>query len=54
MTAVRHFDRFAAVPGNDEIVAMAPAAIYSCLAGDTSTGLAIDNELADRARVRRK
>jgi hypothetical protein len=47
MTAARHFDRFAAVPGHDEIVAMAPAAIYSCLVKDTSTGVAIDRELAD-------
>ena len=46
MTAARHFDRFAAVPGHDEIVAMAPAAIYSCLVKDTSTGVAIDRELA--------
>jgi hypothetical protein len=47
VTAARHFDRFAAVPGHDEIVAMAPAAIYSCLAKDTDTAVAIDNELAD-------
>ena len=32
MTAARHFDKYAAVPGHDEIVAMAPAAIYSCQA----------------------
>ena len=47
MTAARHFDRFTAVPGHDEIVAMAPAAIYSCLVKDTSTGVAIGSELAD-------
>lgn len=40
------FNRFAAVPGHDEIMATAPAAIYSCLARDTSTGVAIDDELA--------
>jgi hypothetical protein len=33
------------VPGHDEIVAMAPAAMYSCLV--TSTAVAIDSELAD-------
>jgi|SRR5271165_1615983 len=47
MTAARHFDQYAAVPGHDEIVAMAPAAIYSCLAGDSYTQVAIDQELAD-------
>jgi len=47
MTAARHFDKYAAVPGHDEIVAMAPAAIYSCLAGDSYTQVAIDQELAD-------
>jgi hypothetical protein len=31
MTAARHSDQYTAVPGHDEIVAMAPAAIYSCL-----------------------
>ena len=46
MTAARHFDRFAAVPGHDEIVAMAPAAIYSCLTRDDDTAVAIGNELA--------
>jgi hypothetical protein len=46
VTAARHFDRFAAVPGHDEIVAMAPAAIYSCLARDDDTAIAIGNELA--------
>jgi hypothetical protein len=46
MIAARHFDRFAAVPGHNEIVAMAPAAIYSCLVKDTSIGVAIDRELA--------
>ena len=49
MTAAKHFDRFAAVPGHDEIVAMAPAAIYSCLARDDDTAVAIGNELADMA-----
>ncbi len=53
MTAARHFDRFAAVPGHDEIAAMAPAAIYSCLARDNS-GVAIGSELADMGRRRRK
>ena len=38
MTAARNFDRFAAVPGHDEIVAMAPAVTYSCLVKDTSIG----------------
>lgn len=47
MTAARHFDRFAAVLRHHEIVAMAPAAIYSCLARDTSAGVAIGGELAD-------
>ena len=47
MTAARHFDQYAAVPGHDEIVAMAPAAIYSCLVGDSYTQVAIDQELAD-------
>ena len=46
MTAARHFDRFAAVPGHDEIVAMAPAAIYSCLTRDDDTAVAIGDELA--------
>jgi hypothetical protein len=51
MTAARHFDQYAAVPGHDEIVAMAPAAIYSCLGrGFLYTQVAIDRELADRAR----
>jgi hypothetical protein len=49
VTAARHFDRFAAVPGHDEIVAMAPAAIYSCLARDDDTAVAIGNELAAMA-----
>jgi hypothetical protein len=47
MTTARHFDRFAAVAGHDEIVAMAPAAIYSCLVKDTSAGVALDRELAE-------
>ena len=47
MTAARHFDQYAAVPGHDEIVAMAPAAVYSCLVGDSYTQVAIDQELAD-------
>ena len=47
MTATRHFDQHAAIPGHDEIVAMAPAAIYSCLVGDSYTQVAIDHELAD-------
>ena len=47
MTAARHFDQYAAVPGHDEIVAMAPAAIYWCLVGDSYTQVAIDQELAD-------
>jgi hypothetical protein len=47
MTAARHFDCFAAVPGHDEIAAMAPAAIYSVLAKDTDTNVAIGEELAD-------
>jgi hypothetical protein len=47
ITAARHFDQYAAVPGHDEIVAMAPAAIYSCLVGDSYTQVAIDHELAD-------
>jgi hypothetical protein len=47
MTTARHFDQYAAVPGHDEIVAMAPAAIYSCLVGDSYTQVAIDQELAD-------
>jgi len=47
MTAARHFDRFAAVPGHDEIAPMAPAAIYSVLAKDTDTNVAIGQELAD-------
>jgi hypothetical protein len=46
LTAARHFDRFAAVPGHDEIAAMAPAAIYSCLTRDDDTAVAIGNELA--------
>jgi hypothetical protein len=46
VTAARHFDRFAAVPGHDEIVAMAPAAIYSCLTRDDDTAVAIGDELA--------
>ena len=46
MTAARHFDQYAAVPGHNEIVAMAPAAIYSCLAKDDDTAVAIGNELA--------
>ena len=46
MTAARHFDQYAAVPGHDEIVAMAPVAIYSCLVGDPYTQVAIDQELA--------
>jgi hypothetical protein len=46
MTAARHFDQYAAVPGHDEIVAMAPAAIYSCLVGDSYTQVAVDRELA--------
>ena len=45
MTAARHFDHYAAVPGHDEIVAMAPAAIYSCLVSDSYTQVAIDREL---------
>jgi hypothetical protein len=47
MTAARHFDNYAAILGHDEIVAMAPAAIYSCLAADSDTQVAIDHELAD-------
>jgi alkylhydroperoxidase/carboxymuconolactone decarboxylase family protein YurZ len=47
MTAARHFDQYAAIPGHDEIVAMAPAAVYSCLAGDSYTQVAIDRELTD-------
>jgi hypothetical protein len=47
MTAARHLDQYAAVPGHDEIVAMAPATIYSCLAGDSYTQVAIDQELAE-------
>lgn len=46
MTAARHFDRFAAVPGHDEIVSMAPAAIYSVLVRDLDTAVAIGDELA--------
>lgn len=46
MTAARHFDRFTAIPGHDEIVAMAPAAIYSCLTKDDVTSVAIGDELA--------
>ena len=38
-------DKFAAIPGHDEIVAMAPAAIYSFLAADSDTQVAIDYEL---------
>ena len=49
MTAARLFDRFAAVPGHDEIVAMAPAAIYSCLTRDDDTAVAIGDELAAMA-----
>jgi hypothetical protein len=33
--------------GHDEIVTMAPAAIYSCLAKDTRTGVATGSELAE-------
>jgi hypothetical protein len=40
-------DQHSAIPGHDEIVAMAPAAIYSCLVGDSYTQVAIDRELAD-------
>jgi hypothetical protein len=47
MAAARHFHHNAAVPGHDEIVAMALAAIYSCLVGDSHTQVAIDQELAD-------
>ncbi len=47
MTAARHSGQYAAVPGRDEIVAMAPAAIYSCRVGDSSTQVAINQELAD-------
>ena len=47
MTAARHLDQYAVVPGDDEIVAVAPAAIYSCLAGDSYTQVAIDQELAE-------
>jgi hypothetical protein len=47
MTAARHFDQHAAIPGHDRIVAMAPAAIYECLVGDSYTQVAIDHELAD-------
>ena len=47
MTAARHSGQYAAVPGHDEFVAMAPAAIYSCLVGDSYTQVAIDRELAD-------
>lgn len=54
MTAARHFGQFAAVSGHDEIVAMAPAAIYSCLAKDTGTGVATGSELAEWVRPRRK
>jgi hypothetical protein len=28
MIAARHFDQHASIPGHDEMVAMAPAAIY--------------------------
>lgn len=47
MTAAKHFDQYAAVPGHDEIMAIAPAAIYSRLVGDSYTQVAIDQELAD-------
>jgi hypothetical protein len=47
MTTASHFDRFAVLPGHDEIVAMAPAAAYSCLVKDTSAVVAVDCELAD-------
>lgn len=43
----RHFDEHAAIPGHDEIAAMAPSAVYSVLAGDTWTQAAISAELAD-------
>lgn len=46
VTVARHFDRFAAVPGHDEIAAMAPAAISSCLTRDDDTAFAIGDELA--------
>jgi hypothetical protein len=46
MTAARHFDNRAAVPGHDEIAAMAPAAVYSVLAGDSWTQANIGEELA--------
>ena len=45
MTAARHFDQHAAIPGHDEIAAMAPAAVYSVLAGDSTTMAAIAMEL---------
>ena len=32
MTGARHFDQYAAISGHDEIVAIATAAVYSCLA----------------------
>jgi hypothetical protein len=47
ITAARHFDQHAVIPGHGEIVAMAPAAIYSCVVGDSCTEEAIDHELAD-------
>jgi len=45
MTAARHFDKHAAIPGHDEIVAMAPAYVYSVLAGDSWTQAQIGAEL---------
>ena len=52
MTAARHFDQYAAVPGHVEIVAMSPAAIYSCLVSDSYTQVAVDRELAAMGATR--
>jgi hypothetical protein len=45
MTAARHFDEHAAIPGHNEIVTMAPAAVYSVLAEDYWTSSGIGAEL---------
>jgi hypothetical protein len=45
VTAARHFDEHSAVPGHDEIAAMGQAAMYSVLAGDSTTVASIALEL---------
>jgi len=46
VTAAKHSDQHAAIPGHDETAAMAPAAVYSVLAGDFWTSVNIGRELA--------